>query len=120
MLHNGSVPSAQKFLQDLWVLGEFSPKTRLHDYFLDVSPVRPERLCPLIAAVECIIRSGCADDVLFLGLSLKLLGLEEVFIGGILKGPECEGGGVDVVEFAVLFSGKVEVDRFLSLHDWIY
>lgn len=117
MLHNRSISSTKKLLQYFWVLGKFGLETDLHDCFLDFSPVGSERLSALISTIECFIGSGCADDVLFLGLAFELLRLEEVLIGGILKGADCERRGVDVVEFTILFGGKIEVDGFLFLHE---
>lgn len=120
MLHNGSISGAQKFLQEFRILCEFGLETNPHDGFLDFSPVGSERLSTFISTVKCLIGSGCADDVLFLGLTLKLLGLEEMFISRVLKGANSERGGINVVEFAVFIVWKIEVNGFLFLHEYIY
>lgn len=117
MLHNRSISSTQKLLQQLWVLGEFGLETSPHDSFLGFGPVRPEWVSALISTIERFIGSGCADDVLFLGLAFELLGLEEVLIGGVLIGSDCERRGVDVAEFTVVVGGEVEVYGFLFLHE---
>lgn len=118
MLDDRLRASPQQFLKDLRILLKLQPQSSPHHILLDLTPICPQWLRPLIASIECLIRCWGLNDIHLLSLALKFLGLEVVLIGLIGESIVGEGRRVDVVELAVWIFRAVEVyDLFgLVLH----